>query len=226
MSEKENVVDNIILDGSTKIEQAGSTGIVLFSALKSDAKPILQYDISIEGVDYPKLFSAKCAICNSPHRELLEHVYIDCGKKVNPVIIFFEKHYGAKLNFAQVKQHVNYHCDFNKIEISGLKAYEGKGEEFAKWKYREYELALNVVLSEIDNIGGKSTRTLDDSFKKAAILEKLNKQLMMIKQQRDDSTLGLPNVFEVLHDVHEKLLHEDDRRIVRETANELRKIIS
>ena len=225
MSDKENIVDNIILDNSTELIKTGTKDIVLFSALRADVKPVIPYEISLDGVEYPQLYSAKCAICNSPHRDLLEHVYIDCGKKVNPVINFFEKHFCAKLNFAQVKQHVGYHCDFNKIEISGLKSYEGKGEELARWKYREYELALNVVLSEIDTIGGKATRTFDDCIKKASILEKLNKQLMMIKQQRDDSSLGLPNVFEVLYDLHEKISNEDDKRIIRETVNELRKTL-
>lgn len=227
MSDSENIVNNIILDSSTKIETAlDDQGTVLFSSLKSDAKPIVPYDINLGGIEYPQLYSPKCAICNSPHRTLLEHAYIDCGKKINTVIVFFQKHYAAKLNWIQVKQHVNYHCDFNKIETPGLKDYEGREEELSRWKYREYELALTAVLVELDTVRGKTARTLDDTLKKSSMIEKLTRQLLLIKQQRDDSSQGLPNVFEVLYDVHEKMVDDRDKRIIREKVNDLKKTIT
>ena len=211
-------IDNIILDESTKIVSIDNfdTEVVLFSALRADAQPIKPFKLNTSGIDYPQFFQPKCAICNSPHRTLLEHVFIEKGKKPNSVIKFFEEHFNAKLNFAQIKQHTKFHCDFNKVETPGLLDYEGREEELARWKYREYELALTAVLVEINDVRGISAKSPDDILKRASMIEKLTRQLVSIKQQRDDSSLGLPNVFEVLYEVHEKMCHEEDKRIIRE----------
>lgn len=228
MSEsQEPIIDNIILDDSTAIElNDKGEEIVLFSSLKADAKPNMPYKINVAGIDYPKFYSAKCAICNSPHRTLVEHVYIDTGKNYSAVIKFFERHYNAKLNFAQVKHHIKQHCDLNRIDTSGLTGYEGNEEKLARWKYREYELALLMILSEIDDVRGVNARTPDEILKRATVIEKLSRQLISIKQQRDESSLGLPNVFEVLFEIHEQMISEEDKRIIREKMYDLKKAIS
>jgi hypothetical protein len=199
--------------------------VVLFSSLKDGSKPIVPYSLNIGAIEYPQFFSPKCAICNSPFRELLEHVFIDSGKKVNSVLNFFLKHYGAKLNWSQVKQHTKYHCDFLRIDVPGLKDYENREEELSRWKYREYELALTAVLVEIDEVRGVSARTSDEIFKRAAMIEKLTRQLIQIKQQRDDNSLGLPNVFEVLYELHELMETAEDKRIIREKTRALKETL-
>jgi hypothetical protein len=224
-SSNEPVIDNIILD-DTSLSKIENDDLVLFSSLKADAKPILPYKINVSGIEYPQLYSSKCAICNSPHRTLLEHVFIDCGKKVNTTIKFFEKHFGARLNWTQISQHVKYHCDLNKIETPGLLHYEDRENELSRWKYREFELAETMILMEINDVRGITAKNSDDILRRAAMIEKLSGKLLMIKEKRDDNSLGLPNVFEVLHEIHELMINDEDKRIIREKTKQLRKSIT
>ena len=213
-------LSNLILDNT----DAADT--ILFSALKADTLPLKPYKINTSGIEYPQFFSPKCAICNSPHRSLLEHVFLDCGKKVNTTIKFFENHFNAKLNWAQVKQHTKYHCDFNKIETPGLLDYEGREDELSRWKYREYELAETAVIVELNDVRGLNARSFDEVLRRSTMIEKLTRQLMLIKEKRDDSSLGLPNVFEVLHELHNMMSCEADKRIIREKARDLKQSIN
>ena len=222
----EAIIENIILEESAPITSTAlQPNLVLFSSLKADVKPIKDFKLNTSGIEYPQLYSAKCAICNSPHRTLLEHVYIDTGKKINAVVTFFEEHFNAKLNWPQVKQHIKFHCDMNKIETPGLLQYDGDNEDLAKWKYRELELALAITLKEINDLGGVSTKTLDEQNKKTMLMDKLSTKLMQIKQNRDSLGLNLPNVFEVLYQVHELMIDDEDKRIIREKMRELKQLI-
>jgi hypothetical protein len=223
----EPIIDNIILDHSTSIEKKDNNEeIVLFSSLKADAKPIKPYKLNTSGIEYTQLYSSKCAICNSPLRTLLEHAYIDSGKKVNAVLKFFEEHYNAKLNWPQVDLHLKRHCDMSIIRTPGLLFYEGRENEIAKYKFREYDLALTVVIAEIDEVRGQNARTPDEVYKRTNILEKLTKQLMQIKQLRDDNAIGLPNVFAVLFELHDMMVNDEDKRIIRQKTRELKESMS
>lgn len=227
MSVENPIIDNIILDDSVQIIKSElPSDYVLFSSLRADAEPLVPYTLNTFGIDYPQFFSPKCAICNSPHRQLLEYVYIDCGKKVNTVIKFFERHFNARLNWVQVRQHTKHHCDFNKIETPGLLDYEGKEEELNRWKYREYELAEIAILTEINDVRGIPAKNPDEILKRASMIEKLTRQLMTIKKERDDNSLGLPNVFEVLHDLHNLMINDEDKRIIREKVRNLKQTIN
>lgn len=222
----EAVIKNIILDDSPVLNADGSpSGLVLFSSLKSDAKPVKDYKLNTHGIDYPKYFSAKCAICNSPHRELLEHVYVDRNKSINGVIKFFEEHYNAKLNWPQIKQHLKFHCDMNKIETPGLLDYEDD-EDIVKWKFREYELALNATLKELNDVRGMAAKTLDEQAKKTQLIDRLTSKLIQIKQHRDELGINLPNVFEVLYQVHELMVDDEDKRIIREKVKSLKEMLT
>ena len=223
----EPIIDNIILDDSTALILS-DTGveISLFSSLRADATPVRPYKIIPSGVEYQQGFSPKCAICNSPHRGLLENVYIDSGKKVNAVVKFFEEYYCAKLNWAQVKQHIKYHCDFKVVDTPGMLDYENEDEKIARWKYREHELALTAMLVELNDVRGIQAKTPDEIIKRSVQVEKITKQILFIKEKRDDNIMGLPNVFEVLHDLHGVMRDEEDKRIIREKVRDLKQAIS
>lgn len=221
------IVDNIIVDNTSLLtnlnnSMATSGDAILFSALPADAKPIVPYKLTVEQLDYPVFFISKCAICSSPHRSLLEHVYIDRGRNINAVIKFFLEHFNARLNWPQIDAHIKRHCDMSKVRNSGLANYEHREREVERWKYRELDLALTAVLVEIDEISSIVPRTPDESFKKTTVMEKLIKQLMSVKQLRDDASLGLPNVFAVLYDLHDLMESEEDKRIIREKAKALK----
>jgi hypothetical protein len=222
----EAVVKNIILDDSPVLNEDGTpSSLVLFSSLRPDVKPVKDYKLNTHGIEYPQYFSARCAICNSPHRELLEHVFVDKNKNINAVIKFFEVHYNAKLNWSQVKQHLKFHCDMNKIETPGLLDYEDDSE-IIKWKFREYELALVATLKELDDVRGMSAKTFDEQTKKTQLIDRLTTKLLQIKQQRDELGINLPNVFDVLYQLHEMMHSEDDKRIIREKVKELKELLT
>lgn len=222
----EPAIENIILDGNSIVSlDHNKEEEILFSALRADAQPLIPYKLNVSGLDYPQYFSAKCAICNSPHRTLLEHVYIDSNKKVNTVLKFFERHFNARLNWAQVKQHIKYHCDFDKIETPGLLDYENQEDMVGRWKFREFELAEIAILMEMNDVRGMQCKNNEEVMKRASIMDKLAGKLLAIKEKRDDSSLGLPNVFEVLHDIHNMMRDEEDKRIIREKVRELRQAI-
>ena len=226
MPENETIIDNIILDTSTSLEKTDKgDDIVLFSTLRADTKPVKPYKLSTAGIEYTQLYSAKCAICNSPHRTLLEHVYIDTGKNVNAVLKFFEEHYHAKLNWPQVDLHLKRHCDLNNIRTPGLLYYEGREAEVSKWKYREYDLALTIIMTEIDEIRSLNARTPEEVGKRTDRLERLAKRLIEIKQLRDDNSMNLPNVFAVLYELHDMMVSDEDKRIIRQKSRELKESI-
>lgn len=223
----EPAIENIVLDSNSIISlDHNKDEEVLFSSLKADAQPIIPYKLNISGIDYPQYFSSKCAICNSPHRTLLEHVYIDSNKKVNTVLKFFERHFNARLNWAQVKQHIKYHCDFDKIETPGLLDYENQDDMITRWKFREFELTEIAILMEMNDVRGMQCKNNEEIMKRAGIVDKLAGKLLAIKEKRDDNSLGLPNVFEVLHDIHNMMRDEEDKRIIREKVRELRQAIA
>jgi hypothetical protein len=58
------------------------------------------------------------------------------------------------------------------------------------------------------------------------LIDRLTTKLIQIKQHRDDLGVNLPNVFEVLYQVHELMVSEDDKRIIREKVKELKKLIT
>ena len=228
------IIDNVLVhqdtgqpSGLIKVEQGEiAKSMVLFSSLPADPTPIVPFTLGVFGVEYPRFPSSRCAICNSPNRELLEFVYLDSGKKINTVVVFFEKHFNAKLNWEQVNQHIKRHCDLTQVQTPGLKRYEGREAEINRWKYREHELALTAVLVEIDEVSGLSAKTADEVCRRAALIDKLTTKLLTIKQLRDENTLGLPNVFEVLAELHESITDVDSRRIIREKVNYLHEAIA
>lgn len=220
------IVQNIILDNDVASNSGNlEAGMVLFSAMKPDVKPVKDYKLNTYGIEYPSYFSKKCAICNSPHRELLEHVYIHKNKNINGVVKFFEEHYNARLNWPQVKQHLKYHCDMTRVEVPGLLDYESD-EEIVKWKFREYELALIATLKELNDVRAMNSKTFDEQSKKTQLIDRLTSKLLQIKQQRDELGINLPNVFEVLFQIHELMVNDDDKRIIREKVKELKQLLT
>ena len=97
----------------------------MFRDLKEGDQPIVPLPPdNMNDISYPQFIEPRCVICTSPFRDLVEHVYLDTGKKNQAVIAFFTEHFDAKLNWMQVNTHMEMHCDFKKIATSGLKNYE------------------------------------------------------------------------------------------------------
>lgn len=212
----------IVIEDS--ISESGD--VILFRDIPKNVTPIKPYEpFDTSGLEWPQYYSAKCAICNSPHKTFLEQVYIEKGKNISAVLTFFRNHFNAKLNYNQVKQHVKKHCDFDKIETRGLLEYENRESEIARWKFREYDLAETALLAELDEIKSIPVKNFDSILKRATVITNITKQLMLIKEKRDSDDLNLPNVFAVLNDLHNELQDEESKRIVRQKALDLNKLL-
>ena len=85
---------------------------------------------------------------------------------------------------------------------------------------------LTAMLVELSDVRGIQARTPDEILRRSVQIEKITKQILFIKEKRDDNVLGLPNVFEVLYDLHNMMKDEDDKRIIREKVRDLKQAIS
>jgi hypothetical protein len=115
------------------------------------------------------------------------------------------------------------HCDFRKVATSGLKGYEQREEMIAPWIFREHQLALIALMTELDEVRGIDCGKNNElKLKRSAMVEKLIARIMDLKEKRDHAgVLGI-NIFEILIDLHEKLTCTDDKRIVSMEIKRLR----
>ena len=117
MESKKETVDALIVpdEGPKKPSK-------MFRDLKEGDKPLapLPPD-NMSDISYPQFMEPRCAICTSPFRDLVEHVYLDSGRKNQSVIRFFLQYFDAQMNWMQINTHMEQHCDFKKISTSGLR---------------------------------------------------------------------------------------------------------
>lgn len=223
------LVDSLTLEQNLNVKPSSTssslntTTIRLFRDLVDNEKPIVPYDESdLAEYYYEQSHERRCSICTSPFRNLLEKVYLNNNKRPNAVVNFFEVHYNARLNWLQVSTHVNNHCNFSKISVSGLSNYEGRESEIAKWKYREYDLVLTALLVELDDVRGLDARTSDLKLRRAMMVDKLTTRLMQLRKERDEAGAGFLNIFEILFSVCEKMVSDVDKQIIKEYVSTLR----
>ena len=195
-----------------------------FSELKENERPLLPLPPdNMSDISYPQFVEPRCSICVSPFRDLAEHVFLESGKKPQSVINYFVKYFDAKLNWVQINNHMENHCDFKKIATSGLKNYEQREELIQPWIFREQQLALTALLVELDDVRGMDcSKNNDMKLKRAAMVEKLITKILYLKESRDNQGVFAINIFDVLVKLHEKMTSEDDKRIIRDEITFLR----
>jgi len=213
MEDKKETVDALIVpdDGPKKPSK-------YFKDLKEGDKPLMPLPPdNMSDISYPQFMEPRCAICTSPFRDLVEHVYLDSGKKNQSVIRFFLQYFDAQMNWMQINTHMEQHCDFKKISTSGLKNYEQREELIAPWIFREHQLALTALLVELDDVRGiDCSKNNDMKLKRAAMVEKLISKILNVKDSRDNRGIFDINIFEILANLHEKMESEADKKIIRE----------
>lgn len=222
MESKKESIDALIVpdEGAKKPSK-------MFRDLKEGAKPLMPLPPdNMSDISYPQFMEPRCAICTSPFRDLVEHVYLDSGRKNQSVIRFFLQYFDAQMNWMQINTHMEQHCDFKKISTSGLKNYEQREELIAPWIFREHHLALTALLVELDDIRGiDCSKNNDMKFKRAAMVEKLISKILYLKEVRDNQGIYNINIFEILAKLHEKMDSENDKKIIREEMVSLREKI-
>jgi hypothetical protein len=213
MEDNKETVDALIVpdDGPKKPSK-------YFRDLKEGDKPLMPLPPdNMSDISYPQFLEPRCAICTSPFRDLVEHVYLDSGRKNQSVIRFFQQYFDAQMNWMQINTHMEQHCDFKKISTSGLKNYEQREELIAPWIFREHQLALTALLVELDDVRGiDCSKNNDMKLKRAAMVEKLISKILNVKDSRDNRGIFDINIFEILANLHEKMESEADKRIIRE----------
>jgi hypothetical protein len=219
MEDNKETVDALIVpdDGPKKPSK-------YFRDLKEGDKPLMPLPPdNMSDISYPQFLEPRCAICTSPFRDLVEHVYLDSGRKNQSVIRFFQQYFDAQMNWMQINTHMEQHCDFKKISTSGLKNYEQREELIAPWIFREHQLALTALLVELDDVRGiDCSKNNDMKLKRAAMVEKLISKILNVKDSRDNRGIFDINIFEILANLHEKMESEADKRIIREEIVALR----
>ena len=126
----------------------------------------------------------------------------------------------------QVNNHMENHCDFKKIAVSGLKNYEQREELIAPWIYREHQLALTALLVELDDVRGiDCSKNNEMKLKRAAMVEKLISKILHLKEVRDNQGIYNINIFEILAKLHEQMESENDKRKIREEIQFLKQQI-
>ena len=220
------VVNSLDLSSKTKLNKADlpDRQLRLFRELVKDEKPLVEipkeYPLSIS---YPQFNEPRCTICTSPFRDLAEHVYIQNAKKPQSVINFFEAHFGVKLNWIQIKTHMEQHCNLSKIATKGLDNYRGREDEVSEWIGREWYLVELALLVELDDIRGMDcSHSPDLKLKRASMVERLTTKIKELKRDRDESLMSSFNIFEILMDVHNKMKDEADKAVIREKVKELK----
>lgn len=221
-SNNDNVVNSLISQDSKDISNESS--LKLFKEIKPDDLPLIPLPPdNCSDMNYPQFIEVRCSICSSHLRDLAEHVYLESGKKPQSVIKFFERHYGAKLNWMQVQTHMETHCDFKKLITSGLKSYEQREDLIAPWMFRESQLALTALMVELDDVRGiDCSKNNDLKLKRAAMVEKLISKILDIKEKRDNQSSYAFNIFEILMDLHDRFDSEHDKRLIRDQLKKLR----
>ena len=219
MEDKKETVDALIVpdEGPKKPSK-------YFRDLKEGDKPLMPLPPdNMSDISYPQFLEPRCAICTSPFRDLVEHVYLDSGRKNQSVIRFFQQYFDAQMNWMQINTHMEQHCDFKKISTSGLKNYEQREELIAPWIFREHQLALTALLVQLDDVRGiDCSKNNEMKLKRAAMVEKLISKILNVKDSRDNQGIYNINIFEILANLHEKMASESDKRIIREEIVALR----
>ena len=222
MEQNKEIVDSLII--SDKDPKKPSR---MFRDLKETDKPLkpLPPD-SMSDISYPQFIEPRCALCTSPFRDLLEHVYLESGRKNQAVIRFFSEYFDTQLNWMQINTHMEQHCDLKKISTSGLKNYEQREELIAPWIYREHQLALTALLVELDDVRGiDCSKNNEMKLKRAAMVEKLISKILYLKEVRDNQGIYNINIFEILAKLHEQMESENDKRKIREEIQFLKQQI-
>jgi len=201
-----------------------------FRSLTIDDNPVIPLPPDdFADQDYPKFHEPRCSICTSPYRTLAEHVYLDEGRKPQRVVNFFAKYFNAKLNWVQVQTHMEQHCNFTKISMKGIDAYDKRTKDIEKWLFREHELAMIALLVEIDDIRAiDCTKNPELKIKRSSMIERLISRMLDLKEKRDAALNDASkfNIFEVLMDIHDNMIYESDKKVIVNKVKELRDRLS
>jgi hypothetical protein len=226
IDDQSKIIDVLDLEDkqSLSMPEVSDEELRLFRDLKDGEKPIIpipkEYPLSIH---YPQFTEKRCAICSSPFRDLAEHVYIHNAKKPQEVIKFFERHFNAKLNWTQVQNHMESHCNLRNIAVKGLETYRNREEDVAEWMGREYYLVMLALLSELDSVAGiDCSKNPELKLKRASMVERLTTKIRELKKDMDD-VMGAFNIFEILLNLHNQMESEFDKKMIRDVTSELRK---
>lgn len=189
-----------------------------FKSLILDDEPIVsipeQYLLPNE-YDYRMGMGRQCHLCGSPYRELAERVYLDGGKNAQAVVIFFAKHFGARILWQSVKNHMETHCDMTSVRIRGLTRLANAEQEYSDFLYRETDMAILGMIAQIDRLESMDcSKNPEREIRRSNALRPLYLNLQELKEKRDSAGTTMKNLFEVLTDLYNAMPSVEAKRIV------------
>lgn len=225
----DNILNSITLPQTPALEEieAIEDGYRLFSSLTEKDKPLkpLPPDDLIE-IYYDVRYEKRCVMCKSHFRTLAEHVYLINNMTPHAVMAFFKEYYNAKTNWYTINAHMKKHCDFSKIDSSGLQKLKAKQGNALEWQYREFELATVGILDEIDELKGINTSRIDLKLKIAELLRKFYGDLVQLREKQNQGTNATINIQKVLMDIWKEMIYEEDKLVIIRKVQEVQQILS
>lgn len=202
----------------------------LFSSLTGDEEPLypLPPDTMMD-VYYQRHIERRCVLCTAPEHLRLraEHVYLeDQTRKPTSVINFFQYYYNARLTHQCVAEHMKRHVYLEHLHRDGLRDLADNETSAMIWKYRELDLVLTALVTQLGEMRGLDLKTKEEKFKQTAQVQSLCGNIMKLQKQRDDAAAYGINPFEVLQRLMEKMPTRDAKRIIAEEARSLREKLS
>lgn len=220
---KENAITAMTIESSEPVRS--ESDLIPFSELNGYETPLLRIpdDYKNNEFSYPRRHEGRCSLCRSPYRDQAELVYLRVNKNAQATVKFFERYYNAHITWPCVKTHMTEHCNFNKIAVEGLGQLILSQEEHMRWCGRENQLAMTILMDQIDQVQGleisnRPAMVLD----KAKTLRELATKLNELAQARDEKAFQTINIFEVLSDIYNEMKDTKSRNIVRNKIQELR----
>ena len=202
----------------------------LFSALTAEDEPLFPLPPdTMTDLYYQTRFETRCVLCRAPEhlRVRAEHIYLeDPRKKPQSVVNFFARFYGARITHECVAEHMKRHCFLDHLYRDGLQDLAKSEESAMIWKYREHDLNLTALITQLGEVRGLDCRTKDDKFKQTQAIIGLTDKIMRLQKQRDDAAAYGINPFEALARLLEKMPTKETKRLVAEEARYLRELIS
>jgi len=202
-----------------------------FRTLTAKSQPIEPYELEDHsGESYYSRPESKCDVCKSPFKKLAETAYLHYGKRPWRVVKFFERHYGVTLTHESIKRHMEIHCDFKNIQKPGLVTYGLTTPEVEMWLFREKQLAMIMVLAEIDYMKMLADQCGSDKDMRLRIsnqIIKLQSEMNKLAKERDDETktFKIGDFIAHIKIALEKLTDEESKKIMYESIMEFQKML-
>jgi hypothetical protein len=223
--DEDNIFSSVNVPEKYNLANPNVNDACLLSVMPRNCLPIKELpEDKFKDVYYHILHEPKCILCWSPHRQIAEHIYLDRGRRVAAVQNFFLEYFNARVTWECVNTHMTRHCDFSQIITPGLKKLENRADYNDRYRYKENELSITLLINEIDELGSLNPKNPELRLKLSEQLNKLQKSLLDAVKIRDEKMAsGNINILSILQDIWSDMDCAACKKIVIDKVREIKK---